>query len=584
MIRQSRFPACLLLLPLLLGACASSPTPAPSPPAPTPPLATQAPGPAPAATGPMIWPRPLRPGDTVFFVAPAGDLDRERMLLAKERLEARGYRVKMRDDLFAREGYLAGSDARRAEELMQAFLDPEVAAVFPGTGGYGTMRMLGLLDYAKIRANPKIFVGFSDITGLHSALNRHAGLVTFHSPNPMWGLGSPENLSPFAADSFFRAIEGGGAYELAIPPLSRPLAEGEKLPDGEVPQPIALGRGKARGRLVGGNLSLISALEGTPFAIDTHDAILLIEDTREAPYRVDRMLRQLQLAGKLATLRGAVLGQFTRNYDREDETRLADPRFSVDGVLRQYFENAGIPVLMNFPLGHHPQNATLPLGGEVEIDADAVRLRVLGELPVEPDFVDLAATIPGIRIELKYASTDNFLGAVVDGYGGQPRALFSRPAAAALARVQAQLEPYGLGLLVYDSYRPQRAVDHFVRWAKDLGDTRRKAEHYPEVAKENLFAEGYIAAKSGHTRGSTIDLTLIDLASGKPLDMGSPYDFFGKISWPESDEVSAEARRNRLLLRSLMLQNGFRPLEQEWWHFTLVGEPYPETYFNVPLD
>lgn len=324
-----------------------------------------------AETSPLepIWPRPLAPGDTIMFVAPAGELDRERMLLARQRLEARGYRVVYRDDLFSREGYLAGSDERRAEELMQAFLDPEVDAVFPGTGGYGTMRILDRLDYAAIRQNPKLVIGFSDITALHAALNRHAGLVTFHSPSPMWGLGSEENLTPFSEEWFFRAVEGGTG-------VPREESYEIEICDAEVPWPQALGGGRARGRLVGGNLSLVVALEGTPFAIDMRDAILLLEDTREAPYRVDRMLRQLQLAGKLATLRGAILGQFTRNYDREDETRTADPRYTVDGVLRQYFEPLGIPVLMNFPIGHHPMNATLPLGGEVEIDGDAVTLRV----------------------------------------------------------------------------------------------------------------------------------------------------------------------------------------------------------------
>ena len=584
-MKPHKSPRLLAVLPLLLllqlfGGCASAPRQSgvvrPTPP----PLSA-------AASLPMIWPRPLEPGDTIMFVAPAGDLDRERMLRAKERLEVRGYRVKMREDLFAREGYLAGSDARRAEEFMEAFLDPEVKAVFPGTGGYGTMRMLALLDYAKIRAHPKIVVGYSDITGLHAALNRQAGLVTFHSPLPMWGLGSEENLSPFSAEYFFRAIEaapGAAGYPVVVPPLTEPALPDQPLAKGQVPQPFGLGHGKARGRLTGGNLSLISALEGTPYAIDTRDAILLIEDTREAPYRIDRMLRQLQLAGKLATLRGAVLGQFTRNYDREDETRLPDPRYGVDGVLKQYFENAGIPVLMNFPLGHYPENATLPLGGEVEIDADAATLRVLGAPPNQPDFVALASEIPGIRIELKYAGKENFLAAVVDGYGGRPRALLSRPAAAALAKVQEELAPYGLGLLIYDAYRPQRAVDHFVRWAKDLSDVARKAEQYPKVDKSKLFELGYIAAKSGHTRGSTVDLTLVDLETGQPLDMGSPYDLFDEISWPTSTAVPPEARRNRLLLRAMMLKNGFRPLEQEWWHFTLENEPYPQTYFDVPLD
>lgn len=359
-------------LSLSLCACAGAQVPAP-PPVVVPPTAV--------ATGaesrPMIRPKPLAPGDTIAFVAPAGPLDRERMLRARDRLVARGYRVSMRDDLFAKEGYLAGSDERRAGELMAAFLDPEVDAIFPGTGGYGTMRILDHLDYAAIRAHPKILVGFSDLTALHAAINRRAGVVTFHSPNPMWGLGSEDNLKPFSERWFFRALEGPPAepYTIEIP---RPLeiADAREIGVDEMPQPVALGRGKARGRLVGGNLSLVSALEGTPYAFDTKDAILLIEDTREAPYRVDRMLRQLQLAGKLATLRGAILGQFTRNYDREDETRDADPRYTVDGVLRQYFEHAGIPVLMNYPIGHYPMNATLPLGGEVEVDADAGVVRV----------------------------------------------------------------------------------------------------------------------------------------------------------------------------------------------------------------
>jgi muramoyltetrapeptide carboxypeptidase len=312
----------------------------------------------------MLHPLRLQQGDTIMFVAPAGNLDKDRMLLAKSRLEARGYHVKMRDDLFAREGYLAGSDDRRAEELMQAFLDPDVKAIFPGTGGYGTMRILDRLDYEAIRAHPKILIGFSDITGLHLAVNRISGLVTYHTPSPMWGLGNKEGLTPFSRKYFYRAItaEARGSYRI-------------ETPDG-VPQPIALGKGRGRGRLTGGNLSLISALEGTPYAIDTHDAILLLEDTREAPYRIDRMLRQLLLAGKLKTLRGAVLGQFTRADSREDQ-QTEDEQFTIDGILKQYFAPLGIPVLMNFPVGHFPMNASLPTGGQVEIDADRATLLIL---------------------------------------------------------------------------------------------------------------------------------------------------------------------------------------------------------------
>jgi muramoyltetrapeptide carboxypeptidase len=335
--------------------------------------------------GRMVWPRRLAPGDTIAFVAPAGELDRERMALARSRLEARGYTVVQRDDLFAAEGYLAGSDERRTEELMDAFRDPRVAAIFPGTGGYGTMRILDRLDYAFIRAHPKMVIGFSDITALHAALNRHAGLVTIHSPNPMWGLGSPDGLAPLAEKCFFRAIEGGAEPWVIDAAAVAGAVGAPREGNGEEagPPPLApltaWGRGRARGRLVGGNLSLVAALEGTPYAIDTRDAILLIEDTREAPYRVDRMLRQLQLAGKLAQLQGAVIGQFTRNYDREDDQRRDDPRYTVDGVLRQYFGDAGIPVLVSFPIGHVRDNLTLPLGALVEIDADRVALTVLEE-------------------------------------------------------------------------------------------------------------------------------------------------------------------------------------------------------------
>ncbi|QDS98253.1 S66 peptidase family protein [Adhaeretor mobilis] len=315
----------------------------------------------------MIWPKKLKPGDTIQIVASASEVQRSSIMLAKKRLEQRGYKVKMRDDMFSQLGYLAGSDQRRAEELMQAFQDPEVDAIFAARGGYGVMRMLNLLDYEVIRKNPKLVTGYSDITCLHMALNKKAQLVTLHSPNATWGSDDAKHLPKFAAKYFFRVVEQQQEPEQGY------IIE---VPDG-VPQPAPIGSGKAQGQLVGGNLSLVVSLMGTPYEIDTRDAILLIEDTREAPYRIDRMLCQLQLAGKLDTLRGAVLGQFTENYDREKDQLTDDKRFSVNGVLHQYFDDLGIPVLINFPIGHHRANCTLPLGGMVEVDADAVALRVL---------------------------------------------------------------------------------------------------------------------------------------------------------------------------------------------------------------
>lgn len=204
--------------------------------------------------------------------------------------------------------------------------------------------------------------------------------------------------------------------------------------------------------------------------------------------------------------------------------------------------------------------------------------------PLLPDgFVYLEDVIPAIRLEIRYCSNNNFIGRPVDGYR-KPRAILTREAAAALQGVQEELVPFGFGVKVFDAYRPQRAVDNFVRWAADLDDTKAKVQYYPDVAKQDLFKDGYIAARSSHSRGSTVDLTIVELSSGAELDMGSPFDFFGPASWPASTLVPPSRLANRLLLRTLMMKYGFNPYEQEWWHFTLAGEPYPETYFDFPVE
>lgn len=206
--------------------------------------------------------------------------------------------------------------------------------------------------------------------------------------------------------------------------------------------------------------------------------------------------------------------------------------------------------------------------------------------PGLPSSFAYADSIPGIRVDLRYRGQANFLGRPVDGYGAN-HLVMTRVAAEALARVQQDLAPMGLGLLVYDAYRPQRAVDHFVRWARDPDDRLMKAGFYPEVDKDRLFAEGYIAAKSGHSRGSTVDLTLVDLATGEPLDMGTAWDFFGEPSWVTWKGASAQQRSNRLLLRELMIKHGFAPYAKEWWHFRFRDEPYSDRYFDasiVPRD
>ncbi|MGA2227628.1 MAG: M15 family metallopeptidase [Syntrophobacteraceae bacterium] len=200
-------------------------------------------------------------------------------------------------------------------------------------------------------------------------------------------------------------------------------------------------------------------------------------------------------------------------------------------------------------------------------------------------FVYVEDTVPGIQIELRYFSNHNFVGERIDGYMAS-RCILTKEAAEALKGVQEDLNQFGLGLKIYDAYRPQRAVDHFVRWAKNPGGVRMKGEFYPEVAKEKLFKDGYIVEKSGHSRGSTVDLTIVSLdpkAQGVELHMGTCFDYFGPQSWPNNPEIEAGRRANRMLLRQVMEKHGFNPYLKEWWHFTLQGEPYPATYFDFPI-
>ena len=197
-------------------------------------------------------------------------------------------------------------------------------------------------------------------------------------------------------------------------------------------------------------------------------------------------------------------------------------------------------------------------------------------------FVYLTDIVPDVAIDLKYYSKNNFVGKRINGYSS-PVAISTKEAAEVLKEVQRELRHFNYGLKVFDCYRPQRAVNHFVKWAKN-NDRKMKNIHYPNVKKQNLFKEGYIASKSGHSRGSTVDLTIIDLSSGKDLDMGTIYDFFGKKSWIEYHKLNYKQRQNRLLLQSVMKKYGFKPLKEEWWHFTLSNEPFPDKYFNFIVE
>ncbi len=191
--------------------------------------------------------------------------------------------------------------------------------------------------------------------------------------------------------------------------------------------------------------------------------------------------------------------------------------------------------------------------------------------------------IPSIIVELRYLGEHNFVGQPIDGYN-RDVAILSTQATNALKNAQEEFLQYNLSIKIYDSYRPQRAVNHFMRWALDLNDTINKHEFYPEVKKQNLFKEEYIASKSGHSRGSTLDITLVDANTCEELDMGSPYDFFGKASWVENKDLTVQQRANRMLLQTIMLKHGFRHYPKEWWHFTLSNEPFPDTYFDFEVE
>ena len=314
---------------------------------------------------PWLKPAALKPGDTVAIVAPAGPAVMETVLKYAKLLETSGYKVRLPKNGDTTISYLSGTDEQRANELNAAIRDPEVRAIMPCRGGYGLTRILERIDYAALRKDPKIITGFSDLTALHLAAARRARVITFHSPMPMVKLWNEEKPYDFAAASFRRAVfaasypKGETGYAIA-------------RSDRE-PGPVRLVGGKARGRLVGGNLSLICATLGTPYAIEAKDNLLFFEDVDEPPYRVDRYLSQLRLAGVLDSVSGVIVGGFSVKTPKDGP--------EIDDLLRAYLGKSRVPVLMKFPVGHQSDNATLPHGAMAELDADRGTLRVL-ENPV----------------------------------------------------------------------------------------------------------------------------------------------------------------------------------------------------------
>lgn len=303
----------------------------------------------------------LKSGAVIAFVAPAGPVNVDLMLKAKQRFEGMGFRVLVPDGIDRKDGYLAGSDAQRAAEFNAAIANKDVNAVFAVRGGCGIMRILTLIDYQAIEKNPKIIAGFSDVTALHLAIAKKCRLVTFHSPMPQCSLFNEDDDGyRYSSQQFWRWI-WADKYTDVDNTIWLPK---------DRPPPVSLAPGKARGRLVGGNLSLICATIGTAYQIESKDNILFIEDTNEKAYRIDRFLCQLKLAGLLAEFVGVVIGTF----DGVDEKELQH-------VFADYFGKSTVPVITNYPVGHTQYNATFAHGALVELNADTLSICFL-ELPV----------------------------------------------------------------------------------------------------------------------------------------------------------------------------------------------------------
>ena len=289
----------------------------------------------------------LRPEGTIGLIAPAGPatLDVEK---AGQWMRARGYDLRIFPSVYRRDGYLAGSDQTRLSDLHRAFADPDIDAIFCLRGGYGTPRLLDSLDFDLLRANPKPFVGYSDLTAVHLAISRYAGFVTFHGP--MLNADLLGDKQPPTESSLLSMLRGDlGAGSVLAHPVAYPLT--------------TIAPGIACGRLLGGNLSMIAAVMGTPFEIDAEGIILLIEDVNEPIYRIDRLLTHLRLAGKLAQVAGVLVGDVA-GVDKA----------ALERLLKQTFEPLCIPVLAGWRSGHCDPNLTLPMGALVRLDAGEQRL------------------------------------------------------------------------------------------------------------------------------------------------------------------------------------------------------------------
>jgi len=323
---------------------------------------TKAAVPVPAAPAPPLKAPRLRPGDTVGLISPAGaTFQTQDIEIVTEVLAAFGLKARPAANLMKRYGYLGGRDEERAADVNAMFADPEVKGVFAVRGGWGCARLLPHLDYELIRRNPKPLIGYSDVTALHLGIHARTGLVSFHAPTAL------ATWPPFSADHLRRVLFDGEAVL-----MQNPTEPGEGLVAME-DRVRTITRGIARGRLLGGNLTVLTALVGTPYLPSWDGAILFLEDTNEEIYRVDRMLTQLALAGILARLAGVVFGKCTR-CDPGDGSYGS---LTLEEVLNDHVKSLGVPSWEGAMIGHVKKQWTVPVGLEVEIDAGLGTIRML---------------------------------------------------------------------------------------------------------------------------------------------------------------------------------------------------------------
>lgn len=303
----------------------------------------------------MIKAKALKPGDTIGIIAPASPTARQNVYLSKKALEEMGFKVKIGESCYETYGYLAGKDELRAKDLNDMFRDKKVDGVICLRGGYGTLRILNMIDYEVIRKNPKVFVGYSDITAVHVALNQRCELVTFHGP--MTASNMIGGFNKYSYKSLFKAV---GSTEV-VGELRNPGGEKVKV----------INKGTAEGKIIGGNLTLITSTLGTKFEIDTKGKILFLEEIEEKPYKIDRMLTELLLAGKLQQVNGIVLGDW-----KDCKADKGERSLSLMKVFEEIIKPLGIPIIYNVKSGHCSPMMTLPMGVKAKINGNTGKLEI----------------------------------------------------------------------------------------------------------------------------------------------------------------------------------------------------------------